>query len=692
MILLKIVKSLFSKEKTASKVSNEDSNEDETPQNFLKGDDMLDESLKQSFLIGEAEYRNQPIAIKRYEYGEPIRLGLVLDTLMGENVSHHLTGMALDSSNITFERIDLPAYISSPDEILKLNIIDWLIEKNKDGEPCLRTGNNVVLTITRDNGLPVVLHIRNILSIPYLVYSKVTAMVSGTSDKDDMRSFRQNDMPQFRSTLLSFRRNNDDISVLFPFYNSIEKEANELIQDKDSSLNELHIAFLRGRFGLRTADYYLGYGSWLLDEKRPYDALRQFMRLMNIIDNPQQNLNNGTVFGTINHSIAQCLVQTEDQERAFHYMEVANFFDGTLRIDWLRLLSSLCDFRLPQIINREADKYESNTVRGIWAGYALSKYKYKEMIEAECPYVSMGFVLSQLLRIHPYNIFGMRVYHHKDGTYTREEIKELDTVWKYRLSDALADGNTIVISYSQAYNQCKQENDHSMLCPDNVIILHVTAIPGQSMFRIDMMVPPFVFDTDRVNPKDGDMPIHSSFVMPSEDYTYDFSLSADKLLECAHELYNDKRCVEALLGYHYVYISLLPKMGSIPQEEKGNCVVAASHMGSCFLELNMNDVAEYYLKIGTDCNYQVGEYINCLVNNKDVRSLAVIQNYLLSDDVIFGPTIEASRAFLHRRMAYVLIDWGMIDKAKQLLENMLNDPLCHDFAQHELEYLQGKGK
>ena len=133
-------------------------------------------------------------------------------------------------------------------------------------------------------------------------------------------------------------------------------------------------------------------------------------------------------------------------------------------------------------------------------------------------------------------------------------------------------------------------------------------------------------------------------------------------------------------------------MGSIPQEEKGNCVVAASHMGSCFLELNMNDVAEYYLKIGTDCNYQVGEYINCLVNNKDVRSLAVIQNYLLSDDVIFGPTIEASRAFLHRRMAYVLIDWGMIDKAKQLLENMLNDPLCHDFAQHELEYLQGKGE
>ena len=106
----------------------------------------------------------------------------------------------------------------------------------------------------------------------------------------------------------------------------------------------------------------------------------------------------------------------------------------------------------------------------------------------------------------------------------------------------------------------------------------------------------------------------------------------------------------------------------------------------------MNDVAEYYLKIGADCNYRVGEYINCLVNNKDVRSLAVIQNYLLSDDAIFGPTIEASRAFLHRRMAYVLIDWGMMDKAKQLLENMLHDPLCHDFAEHELEYLQGKGK
>lgn len=139
MRLLKIVKSLFSKENNICQVSNGSSDKEEKTQSFLKGDEVLDESLRQSFLIGEAEFRNQPIAIKRYEYGEPIRLGLVLDTLMGENVSHHLTGMALDSSNITFEQIDLPAYISSPDEILKLNIIDWLIEKNKDGEPCLRT-------------------------------------------------------------------------------------------------------------------------------------------------------------------------------------------------------------------------------------------------------------------------------------------------------------------------------------------------------------------------------------------------------------------------------------------------------------------------------------------------------------------------------------------------------------------------
>ena len=692
MSLLKIVKSLFSKENTASQVSNEASEKEETVENFLKDDDMLGNSFKEDFILGEAEFRNQPIAIKRYEYGEPVLIGQVLDALMGENVSDHLTGIVLDSSNIRFDGIDLPAYMGSANKIRKLNIIDWLIEINKDGEPCLRTGENVVLTVTRDNGLSIVVHIRNKMSIPYLVYSKVTAMVSGTSDKDDLRSFRQNDMPQFRSTLLSFQRNKDDISALFSFYDSIEKETNELIQDKDSSLNDLHMAYLRGRFGQRTPDYYLGYGNWLLDEKRPYDALRQFMRLINIIDDPQQNLNNGTVFGTINHSIAQCLVQTDDLERAFHYMEVAKFFDGNLEIDSLYLLASLCDFRLPQILKREGDKYDQNKVRDIRACHELSKDKYKEMAEAECPYVSMGFVLSQLLRVHPYNVFGMRVYHHKSGAFTREEVKTPNAIWKYRLSDALTDGNTIVLSYSHANYQCKQENDQSMLCPDNVIIFHVTAIPGKAMFRIDMMVPPFVFDTDRIHPKDGDIPVYSSFVMPSEDYTYDFSLSTDNLLERAHELYNDKRCVEALLGYHYVYTSLLPKMDSISPEEKGNCVVAASHMGSCFLELNMTDVAEYYLKIGADCNYQVGEYINCLVNNKDVRALNVIQNYLLSNDAIFGPTIEASRAFLHRRMAYVLIDWGMIDQAKQLLENMLNDPLCHDFAQHELEYLQGKGK
>jgi len=423
-----------------------------------------------------------------------------------------------------------------------------------------------------------------------------------------------------------------------------------------------------------------------------YDALRQFERLLNIIDNPQENLNNGAAFGHVNHRIAQCLIQIGDRPRAFHYMEVANFFDHNLVKEKLHLLASLCDFRIPKILEDNAKKYDPDVIRDIWACHELAKDCYMQMIKDERPYVSLGFVLSQLFRVHPYNIFGMHLCHGKDGNTSNKEILEVKDVWNYRLSDALADGNTIVLSYSQAEYQCKMENDKSMLCPSNVIIFHVSAIPGKTMFRIDMMVPPFVFDSDHIRPREGDTPIYRSIVLPAEDYVYDFSQNTETLLKCARSLDKDKRYVEAMLGYHYAYVSLVPKMKSISPSERGNCAVAASLLGSCFLEMDMMDVAEYYLKIGADCNYQNGEYINCLANNKDVRALDVIQQYLLRDAVISGLTLETSQAFLHRRMAYVLIDWGMIDKAKQLLESLLKDPLCHDFAESELRYLKANGK
>ena len=44
-------------------------------------------------------------------------------------------------------------------------------------------------------------------------------------------------------------------------------------------------------------------------------------------------------------------------------------------------------------------------------------------------------------------------------------------------------------------------------------------------------------------------------------------------------------------------------------------------------------------------------------------------------------------AFLKRRKAYILIDKKRYSEARSLLSEMLSDPMCKDFAQDELKYL-----
>ena len=45
-------------------------------------------------------------------------------------------------------------------------------------------------------------------------------------------------------------------------------------------------------------------------------------------------------------------------------------------------------------------------------------------------------------------------------------------------------------------------------------------------------------------------------------------------------------------------------------------------------------------------------------------------------------------AFLNRRKAYVLIDQGRLNEAELLLQTLIKEPLCQDFAIGELKYIE----
>ena len=60
----------------------------------------VDRNFLMSFLRGEAEYRHQPRRMERFAFGEKIKLGEVIDFLMGYDMSKSLTGLSICCTNI----------------------------------------------------------------------------------------------------------------------------------------------------------------------------------------------------------------------------------------------------------------------------------------------------------------------------------------------------------------------------------------------------------------------------------------------------------------------------------------------------------------------------------------------------------------------------------------------------------------
>ena len=117
-------------------------------------------------------------------------------------------------------------------------------------------------------------------------------------------------------------------------------------------------------------------------------------------------------------------------------------------------------------------------------------------------------------------------------------------------------------------------------------------------------------------------------------------------------------------------------------------------IGWCYAELKLFERALFYLEI---CLMRGNiadkiEYINCLVNSKDVRAMWFILHELqqlsqlkeneFTDEIIFY------YHFLRRRRAYVLIDMGKLDDAEAEFTRMLDEEANKPFAQRELEYIK----
>lgn len=652
-----------------------------------------EDTFNKTLLEAEAAYQHQDRKIERFGFGEEIALGKIIDFLLDSDVTKHITGLSVCPSRIEGSN-NSAVFTKDINNIKDYNILKLMTWTDENGELHPLTGENVTMTVLRDNGLPIVLFVRNMHSMPGLLYIRIYSLVNGTNANDDMRIQNTMNIPLIKSTLISCRTNNDDLSEKMKLYKGTEAQVLQKIERNENLDNNLQAQVAEGMFGWKGTSEYNGYGDWLYSLGRYSDAQRQYIRMINyFIPYPADNIDHGDFFGEMNYKMAQSLLHTNDAVSAFHYMDIAHFFNANISEEYLMTLAKLTDYRFHDILSKESAHIGSNKQQELEQMYNDSKNRLQEQLTRDLPYLSLGFLLSQLLRVHKYNIFSLHIFRLKGTEYQYERIDDKEEVWNHPVAELLQDGNTITIGYSRTEYDCHLQDDHSILCAANSIIMHADKIPGKEHLRVNVMIPAFSFDPDKLSLTKKYFPEYHTFIVSTQPYVYDFTKQEKEIVQDASKLYSERRTIEALLGCLHAYHKLLVEFEDACVEKQYDCLDAAARTGECFLDLDVPYVADYYLNVGlaTMVADYVGEYTNCLVNTKDVRAMSLIDNMLLKHFNLGEEANKKWKAYFRRRKAYLLIDWGMIPQAKDMLRSLLKDPLCSDFAHHELEYLEQNG-
>ena len=165
----------------------------------------------------------------------------------------------------------------------------------------------------------------------------------------------------------------------------------------------------------------------------------------------------------------------------------------------------------------------------------------------------------------------------------------------------------------------------------------------------------------------------------------------------AESLFRQKRYYETIVELEYIYQYLSPRFLSLNHKEQNAFYEICYHLGFSYDAIGLYKQAYYYLDAICPLNHinYMEEYVNCLVNNKDFRTLSIIENMetliknqVTDSDGTLPEKLQSFLNFLKRRRAHHLIDLGYYDKAKELFQAMYQEPENQDYALNELAYLQ----
>lgn len=165
----------------------------------------------------------------------------------------------------------------------------------------------------------------------------------------------------------------------------------------------------------------------------------------------------------------------------------------------------------------------------------------------------------------------------------------------------------------------------------------------------------------------------------------------------ANKYCDAKRTLDALSYFKHSY-ELMEKSRHMDKGENERWLFyhVAFLIGYCYLDLDNPEMAYFYLdvsRVGLDRIVDHEEYINCLVNRGDFRTLSLLDNVIQKfeenrSQFDGNERMIAHYHFLQRRRSYVLVDMGEYGRAEAILKKLLDVEDSKEFALNELAVIQ----
>lgn len=714
--LTNFIKSIFKNKSNDKTVSQNDTSENINDKHYLDFD-LID---KKNYIHLESAYKNQKYVFRRATESNRLVLGELLQPILKVNKSD-LISMAIAYRLGISENTVEECVITNPEEIWNYDLFSCIL-KNKTNEGHYTHGmfheTTLIVNAIEQKCIFVLSSLGGTETIKYM---RVSVLSPDNSKEDDGMHLKTQNAPLIISFILSYSEidNNPEYQTYYLIEDSLKKK-----YEKDQELTELEQEYIHGKFEFQ-GYHYVGYGEWLFEQNRYYDTYSILERAFNYIKSRLYEIDSQQkkYFYDICNIMGVCLSHMDrDDEACFYFKQGAPGLtlkeSNKLALCYAKLGNPIAMKLMNNWLMLVEQKYGSNQnwseeVKQFSADVPVELTLYKRAIDKKiesipnyCEDITIGYVLKELWGLNKNNIAPCMFIYNIDANCFMKRIEDIDVIFDYILNKENTSNKVFVLSCTHAHYKTNDKVDKSILCANAPIIIATHTIKGKEStanIRIDMLRQNFSNNDDKREMVRANIPINITFTL-GLPYGISNSSKKESLLvgiRKGNELVKEKRFIEAYKLSKWIFEctsnSLKDKTGmeyNSKDELLWEIFFEASYIvGFCLMELGKPHTASYYLEISShSMNYKhIQEYINCLANSQDPQTLEVIEN-----TIIRSPKPETDEnikswnfhmAFLKRRKAYVLIDLKRHAEARSLLTEMLNDPVCKDFAEEELNYI-----